>query len=140
MSVWTHVAGCIRVDSIKCIYDITPEIKKIFKSCAFESPRKDWDTCNMPCGTEGSVQWSLWVNPDESALASHTITLFGDLRSYGKEEENDFVSWWKRVLSELATCKGSFGVRDAIISASFEDGNTIILDKEGHKYEGGRGY
>lgn len=137
MSIWTHVAGCIRVDSIDCIHDITPEIKKIFKSCSFDSPREDWDKCNMPCGTEGSVQWSLWVNPDKSAMASHVITLFGDLRCYGKDEEKEITLWWKRTISKLNTCKGSFGVRDAILSVRFEDSpTTLILDKLCKKHEG----
>ena len=137
MSIWTHVAGCIRVDSVDTLYDITPEIKKIFKSCSFGSPREDWDNCNMPCGTEGSVQWSLWVNPDKSAMASHVITLFGDLRGYASSNEKDITLWWKKVLVKLNTCKGSFGVRDAIISIRFEDSQkTLILDRFCKKHEG----
>lgn len=130
MSTWTHVAGCIRIDSIPCMIDITNEVRDCFKSCDFDSTKDLWDSCNMPCGSEGSVQWYLWVNPDTYDCCSHMITLYGDLRDYGKEQEEEIKNWWNKLLQTLSNIRGFCGVRNAVLQIVFEDcKESLVLDK-----------
>ena len=63
MSIWTHVAAVIRVDGIAALDGSPPDLGK---TCTFESPEADWEACDVPCGSEGSLDWSLHTSPHES--------------------------------------------------------------------------
>lgn len=73
MSVWTHVAGVIRVDCIRCICE-QPEFNKIF------------DACNIPMGSEGPLDFRVIENPEKDSLAAYTVVIFGDLRDFGSKD------------------------------------------------------
>ena len=79
MSNWTHVAGIIRIDGLRCLDNVLdkPDFDEIIgKECLWESPEEVWDDAKknpekyLPMGSEGSLQKTVWVNPDESCLAS----------------------------------------------------------------------
>ena len=133
MSIWTHVSGVIRLDSLRVVYDITPEINKCFKPVRFEDPIKMWEKCNMPRGSEGSLQYMVQENPDESTIASHIVVIYGDLRDYGIDRETEIVTWWRKVLKQMNSLRGCVGVRNAVLSAKFEDGSTVVLDEGGKR-------
>ena len=135
MSIWTHAAGIIRVDSFGQFKDITENLKNLFKTCDFDSPIKDWDDCNVQKGSEGSLQVVVWKNPDVECMASHTISIFGDLRDYGIEDKEKFITWWKAILKRCAHVPGGCGIRNAVINVMFEDGGSYILDDKGHQYK-----
>ena len=91
MSIWTHVLGSIRFDGIP---GLTPE-PDCGIPCTFEDDEKQWDKCNIPCGSEGSLIISIWDNSFESSLASNTISIFGDLRSF--DDEQQIIDYFERI-------------------------------------------
>lgn len=48
----------------------------------------------LPFGSEGSLQISVWTNPDGSSAAKYTISIFGDLRDYDSVDEIE--KWFQR--------------------------------------------
>lgn len=106
MSIWTHVAGIIRVDAILNLTE-----KPIY-------------SYNVPCGSEGSLDVSLWENPHSSDLAKYTISIFGDLRDYDDEEE--IIDYFTRIT------KGQM-IRQACFTLEVEGATprTFIWDEKG---------
>lgn len=85
MSIWTHVAATIRFDAIRAFgNNHKPDLGSTVE---YDSPEEDWDACNVPKGSEGSLQTHLWINPQTSNLAAYTATIWGDLRDYEDVEE-----------------------------------------------------
>lgn len=123
MSVWTHVAGIIRINDIR-LDNYLPNFDKIVgKECLFESLENTWrDMKNnpndyMPCGSEGTLQKSIWVNPDKNEMAAYTISVFGDLRDY--EEPQSIIDWFIKV------CNGCGWIRQATITVETEGNKTL---------------
>ena len=126
MSVWTHVTGVIRIDSIRISDDI-PNFDKYFgKEWTFDDMWDDEPAYKefeenpdafMPYGSEGSLTKSIWINPDRSEMASYVVTIFGDLRDYDTPE--DIISWFK-------DCCKNVWVRQAIITVETEGKEPII--------------
>ena len=118
MSNWTHVAGIIRVDCLRFDGRHKVDIDEILgKECLWESPIEVWKDAEanpdkyLPMGSEGSLQKSVWVNPNKSCLASYTISIFGDLRDH--HSASDIIEWFKE------KCK-LFWVRNAVITVENE--------------------
>ena len=120
MSTWTHVAGVIRVDALRGITK-TPDFEKIFISLTWEHDNKD---CNMPMGSEGSLEYKVLENPNPDCLAAYNIIIWGDLRDFGVAEIQDIKEWWDRVLKECGW------VRQAILQVQPGDGDRVILNYE----------
>ena len=119
MSVWTHVAGVIRVDAIRCIGE-QPDFNKIFV-------RELWNedtfgACNMPKGSEGSLDFRVVENPDKDSMAAYTVVVFGDLRDFGSANMQEIEDWWERVLKQCGM------VRQAVLQIQPEDGDVKILE------------
>lgn len=113
MSNWTHVAGIIRVDSReKLDFD-----KILGKECLSDSPSEVWDDAlenpskYLPMGSEGSLQKSVWENPDRSCMDSYTISIFGDLRDH--DSISEIVKWFIEKCNLL-------WVRNAVITVENE--------------------
>ena len=119
MSVWTHVAGVIRVDSIRGLMP-APKFDKIF----VKSLWGDNNISNMPTGSEGSLDYRVIENPEESSIAAYTVVIFGDLRDCDADRTQDIKDWWERVLSEFDM------VRQAVLQICPEDGESVILKKD----------
>ena len=128
MSIWTHVAGVVRIDSIRISDDI-PNFDKYFgKEWTFddmwddEPIYREFETnpdAFMPSGSEGSLQKSVWVNPDRNSMSAYTITIFGDLRDY--DDPNAIISWFK-------DCCKDVWVRQAVITVETEGKKPIIYN------------
>lgn len=119
MSNWTHVAGIIRMDSIRGFASEPNFDELIGKEVRFEDEVKVWDDAEenpdkyLPIGSEGSLEKSVWINPDESHCAAYVISIFGDLRSHDSAEE--IVEWFKNKVTKIE--EGEFGwVRQAVIT------------------------
>ena len=125
MSTWTHVSGCIRVDSFPFMQQ--PDFKKIFVKNLWDE--KDDGECNMPNGSEGSLDYRIIRNPDPDAMSAYTIAIFGDLRDFGKEDKEELVNWWNRVLNECGM------IRQAVLQVIFEDSEEPLILQSGAKYE-----
>lgn len=124
MSVWTHVAGIIRVDCIRCMGK-KPDFNKIFV-------KELWDEdtnglCNMPMGSEGSLDFRVIENPNIDALAAYTVVVFGDLRDFGVADIHIIEDWWNRVLEQCGW------IRQAILQIQPEDGDVKILEQKDAK-------
>ena len=119
MSVWTHVAGVIRIDSLR-LFQNEPNFNRIFVKSLWD----DNNISNMPTGSEGSLDYRVIENPDESDMAAYTVVIFGDLRDYGADRTQDIKDWWERVLSEFDM------VRQAVLQICPEDGESVILKKD----------
>lgn len=125
MSIWTHVSGTIRLDSIRFNKEDTltkRDFDKIFKVCTWHKWNKN---CNMPLGSEGSIQYSLWTNPDLSHVASYQLTFRGDLRSYDNIDE--IIEWWKSLTQKFKEI-GHLMIREGVLEAhvEFDDKPTIM--------------
>lgn len=117
MSDWTHVAAIFRVDGIRAIAP-DPDFDEVFgKECLFESPVEVWDDANehpeayLPLGSEGTLEKSVWVNPDRSCMAAYTVSVFGDLRDFSSIDE--IMEWFER-------CCGKCWIRQAAITVENE--------------------
>lgn len=120
MSNWTHVAGVIRVDGLRCLDDVLgePNFDEIIgKECLWDSPTEVWDDADdnpdkyLPMGSEGSLQKSIWINPDKQSMDSYTISIFGDLRDHDNVKE--IIDWFKEKCKKL-------WVRNAVITVENE--------------------
>ena len=66
----------------------------------------------LPCGAEGTLEAVFIPEKDENVLNIGTISIFGDLRYRGSEEDMDnIINWFKK------TCD-KFYVRGAVISVN----------------------
>lgn len=123
MSNWTHVAGIIRVDAIRDILNAKINFDEIIgKECRWNSPNEIWEDVEanpdkyLPMGSEGSLQMSVWENPDKNCMASYTISIFGDLRDH--HSTSDIIEWFKK------KC-GLLWVRNAVITVENEWYGTV---------------
>lgn len=112
MSNWTHVAGIIRVDSIR--FDEEIDFDKVLgKECLFDAPLSVWDDVEsnpdkyLPMGSKGSLQKTIWVNPDKSCMDAYVVSIFGDLRNH--DSAKDIIDWFKKKCEKLS-------VRNAVIN------------------------
>ena len=113
MSNWVHVAGVIRIDNMFGIEKSIDFKEELGKVCLFHSPCYVWEEYNehperfLPCGSEGSLQFSVLENPNKSHLARYVVTIWGDLRDY--EESDRIIEWFKEKCSK-------FHIRQACIT------------------------
>lgn len=131
MSNWTRVAGIIRANGLR-IFDMEEMDfdEVIGKECLWESPEEVWDDAEenpdkyLPMGSEGSLQKSIWINPDSGCLARYTISIFGDLRDH--DSTSDIIEWFKEKCKKL-------WVRNAVITVKNEwygtETYTYVKDK-----------
>ena len=119
MSIWTHVAGIIRVDSIREIEEL--DFTEIFGKELEYDDSNFGDAENhpdqyLPFGSEGSLKMIIWDNPNKHQMAAYTVSIFGDLRDYDEPEK--IIEWFKNKCSKLL-------VRDAVITARSSDSEPV---------------
>lgn len=124
MSIWTHVAAIIRIDSIKG-FDIGPqskeELEKVLGPVAeFDGTDEEWNACTLPCGSEGSLQYVIWENEDEHCVSAFTVSVFGDLRNY--DETESIEKWFNEFCGKFSGL-----IRQAVCLAEVEYGETKIF-------------
>lgn len=132
MSQWTHIAGVVRIDGLPVVVGLNQEqeraeiIKMIGNTCDFEDGDDKWDACNVPCGSEGSIQYSYAFSGRDEGIG-HSITrsaipIYGDLRDYSDAEA--IIKWFKQVIAKFQPDhpenKGLFSIRDAVLSIEVE--------------------
>lgn len=130
MSVWTHVAGIIRVDSFHSVGFPKPDFDKLIgKSCCWNDSGSTWDDYGknpekyMPGGSEGALEKSIWDNPDPSDLAAYVVSVWGDLRDFGNEDFDKIKSWFGEVLKRINNGKENAFIRQASILVECEYGD-----------------
>jgi len=99
MSIWTHVAGVIRFDSLRDLMPGRMWTPNLGTPAYYEDEGLnlvgDWDKCDVPHGSEGSLRWQIWDNPSKNSMASHTVSIWGDLRDY--ENVQEVVDYFNRI-------------------------------------------
>lgn len=130
MSIWTHVAAIIRIDSIKG-FGIGPqskeELEKVLGPVAeFDGTDEEWNACTLPRGSEGSLKYAIWENEDEHCTSAFTVSVFGDLRDY--DETETIEKWFNEFCGKFPM------IRQAICVAEVEYGETKVFQyKEENK-------
>ena len=101
MSQWTHVNGAIRFDALRIEgmpFSTLGAIKELCGNTAsFEDSEEAWDKCNVPQGSEGSIQFAYWASPDLHSIAAFGVHVFGDLRDFGTDDVPSLRKWFERV-------------------------------------------
>ena len=115
MSMWTHVNGSIRVDHVPILSAI--DFEKILGPIVNWDDEEQRDT-HLPCGSEGSLQYNIWTNPDKSHMAAYTVNIFGDLRDFDSVDE--VVRWFEKTLKKFRM------IRSAILEVEVEDGSLSV--------------
>jgi len=130
MSQWTHVAGIIRIDGL-FIPGVDEKIPNLGNTCQFEDDESVWGLCDVPCGSEGSLYTSLYINPDTSMLARYVATIWGDLRDWGSVagDTEVIVDYFNRIVKGHVVRGGCFTV-DVEGQAIF----TYIYDADKEKF------
>ena len=118
MSTWTHVAGVVRVDAIGMGMATEVNWDDIFgKECLWEADPEVWKDADehpekyMPCGSEGTLQKTVWTNPEKSSMAAYTVGIFGDLRDW--YDIDVIVEWFKKIVRSE-----DLWVRSAVITVT----------------------
>lgn len=120
MSVWCQVAGIIRVDDIRWS-DSEPELdfdELIGKECIYGSDVSVWDEQEkypekyMPMGSEGSLQKSIWINPDKAYMDAYTVSIFGSLRD--RREIDWIIEWFKKVCDKVCVRQATITVENSL--------------------------
>jgi hypothetical protein len=126
MSQWTHFCGCIRYDGLVFNEEAARRFApNLGDTVDFDDPPEQWDVCDVPCGSEGSIKWLVWTNPQENALARWTVTIFGDLRNYGRYEViKETIPWLSRIVENKL-------IRNGIVEVEIESEGTYIFQYDG---------
>lgn len=121
MSQWTHVNASFRLNSLGKIDD--EEIINIFGKSIdyYDMDEIDEAEQYLPMGSEGTLKMSIWHNPNESCMASTTVSVFGDLRDYGSFDEIE--KWFNR-------CCDAFWTRQAFCQVEVEGYGTKTFQRE----------
>lgn len=141
MSQWTHVCGAIRIDSFPVVDDINKgKVKAAFgTTCVFDDSEDVWEMCDVPCGSEGSLQYKIDDNGGEYSITWGIVYIWGDLRHYSNPQA--IYEWIKKACSNfmIRSCSVKIDVEygDKYLVTDVYDGNktTIELIKIGEHYE-----
>lgn len=116
MSNWSHVAGIIRIDDIR-FDDKTPDFDKLvgkemsYHEYSFTNDEDIDKSKYLPMGSEGSLQKSVWVNPNVNDLAAYTVSIFGDLRDH--DSTSEIIQWFKDKCKSISE---HYVIRQAVIT------------------------
>ena len=94
MSVWTHVNASIRIDGLPSEGDDIASID-VGKQALWEASREDWEACDIPCGSEGSLQHRVLEYSD--GLTWVLVSVWGDPRNYEEEHDGEIVQYLSRI-------------------------------------------
>ena len=129
MSNWTHVAAVVRVDGL--FLDVERLAVQVFgKQCLWGYDTSVWEDQELHpdeylyMGSEGSLEMSVWVNPNTNSLAAGTISIFGDLRDH--DDAGAVVEWFKKCLAKLTPAgKYPAWIRQATITSENGRNGTV---------------
>lgn len=115
MSQWTHVAGTIRIDCVGHD-EVKEQLNNVLGQTWKYGDAVDPDTEYAPYGSEGSIQYTITENSDESCIAAFVVTFYGDLRNYANDAK--IIAWFEKACD-------AFYIRQAAITIDVE-GQKIV--------------
>lgn len=129
MSKWTHVSAVIRIDDFSFIShrkrNTSKTVEKIIgPMCLFEKWNKH---SKLPTGSEGSIEYKVVQNKDESSLARFTVVFYGDLRDY--DDLQEIKEWFIKLREEIEASDNEMIYRDAILKAWVESTDKPLIIK-----------
>lgn len=113
MSQWTHVNAVIRFDGIK---GRTPD-PNLGYTYHYNDPPENSNRCDVPCGSEGSLQYKL-IELSGEGLVRFVAVIWGDLRDYNDVEVIE--EYLKRITKSQL-------IRSGIAEIVVERGKTRVL-------------
>lgn len=139
MSQWTHVSGMIRFDTMQVMLGISNEqliqrVKaRMGNTVDFADSEEKWNKCNVPKGSEGSIQYEVFLTNEENHLARVAVAIWGDLRDF---EDVDAVEAWVKKVGVNGIERDMLGVRSGIVYVQPEgQAPTVLRYMEGPKGE-----
>lgn len=112
MSQWTHVSAVIRYDGIK---GQTPD-PSLGRTVHFDDPRENWHHCDVPRGSEGSLQYRL--EEVGTGAVRFTAMIWGDLRDFSSVDG---------ILEYLDRITAGQMIRSGLAEIEVEYQQTIVL-------------
>ena len=121
MSQWTHVNASIRFDGLLGMG--LPTENDLDAICTYE----DWKDTDMPCGSEGGLQYSIVRNPDTSCMAAMVVVFYGDLRDY--DDASEIIEYFNKITNGKM-------IRNGVLEIEVEFKETLIYryDSEGEEW------
>lgn len=111
MSVWTHVAGCIRIDELPP--DNTDFNMLIQEKLAAKFSRP-------PEGSEGPIHYHVVPTGEDGSIAWGLVYLYGDLRDFDDSEVPAILNWLN------GACKGLW-IRSCCVKIDVEYGRSYLI-------------
>jgi len=133
MSVWTHVAGVVRIDGFS-VHDkeISAAINvKLGSIVYFDSPDTVWnDACcdkikTPPMGSEGSLQYEYCISGAASQLARGQITIWGDLRDFGRSDCTIIKDWLNALVPKD---DDDYDIRQGLVLVNVEGHRPFVIE------------
>lgn len=106
MSQWTHVCAIIRFDAIPILGCGVMQLSDLGKTASWDEG--NFDSCTVPCGSEGSLQTSLWENPNRNHMMAYTASIWGDLRDY--DDVQEIKEYFERICKDRVVRSGVVGI------------------------------
>lgn len=135
---WLHVNGCIRIDSLRwvtpdptlnLIQELLGDIIKYDHVGLFGTKHGERPDSPIPCGTEGSLEYEIIVNPDPNTVVAYTIPIWGDLRHYTNIAEVE--DWFYNIVRHEDLI-----MRQAVLQIDDNNGNVKVLYHNATSEEG----
>ena len=136
MSVWTHVAGLIRIDvlrfeDINYIPIIEESLKKTFGEVfGFNDEWPDEETIKnskIPWGSEGTLKYIITENPYKSSMAAFDVIIKGDLRDY--DDLDYIIEWFKNGLKDFSVRQAVITVNDGWSVKTWDNKSDTLVEK-----------
>lgn len=127
MSTWTHVSGVIRINDLSFIThdkrNTSKTVEKIIgPMCLFDKWNKN---TKLPTGSEGSIEYKVIQNKNESSIARFTVVFWGDLRDY--DDLDEIQQWFIQLKKDIEDDKHVMLYRDAVLKAYVECTNESLV-------------
>lgn len=123
MSQWTHINASIRFDGIMNLG--LPTEKELGKICRWEDEdTSHWENPDLPCGSEGSINYKIIKNPNTHSIAAMVVVFYGDLRDYSDVDE--ILKYFERITKGKA-------IRSGVLEIDVEFKDTIVYRFDSEK-------
>lgn len=123
MSQWTHINASIRFDGIMNLG--LPTEKELGKICRWEDEdTSHWENPDLPCGSEGSINYKIIKNPNIHSIAAMVVVFYGDLRDYSDVDE--ILKYFERITKGKA-------IRSGVLEIDVEFKDTIVYRFDSEK-------